>query len=116
MESIQEIIDAVQKQDTEEVATEAEWKKVKVGGVGDPNPGDTVTIIWGDKEDDSMVDHGYLLVLPICNEGDIWMSGLVHILSPDNPGGKDTPPPEWFTLAQLAANKDIQKIEIEEPK
>ena len=79
--------------------------------VGSDEPGCRVKVTW-DKSVMGCVDYGCLFTLPGLEEMDIWMGGVVFIPRPDNPSGKDAPPPVWTTLDELLKNPLCVRVEV----
>lgn len=79
--------------------------------VGRPEPGSLIEIHWPDIE---AVDSGYIFTLPGYEDDDVFMGGVVHVPSPDNPGGMDSVPAEWTTFDELLRNPRVGKIVIKE--
>jgi hypothetical protein len=77
---------------------------------GETEAGSIVEIIWDDYGKD-YPEIGYLFELPgICtpDEADIF----VHIPKPQNPEGKDTPPPVFIHLYDILTNEKVVSVTI----
>ena len=81
-----------------------DWTKMP-----DVEYGDRLRIRWSEE---CGVREDVGLVVPWANEDelDANLGGLVWVATPANPGGKGTPPPEWRTLYDLAANPAVVAV------
>lgn len=105
MEELNKLVESKQKYDKYNTADLCFYKLE-----GSTEAGRTVEIVWDDWGE-TYPDKGYLFELPnLCapDEADIF----VHIPSPQNPDGMDTPPSVFLHLYDLLTNKQVVSVTV----
>jgi len=87
---------------------EFDCKNKKIEEINNPEPGARVEIYW--KQFDEP-DYGYIFTLPGDDEEDIFISGIIHIPSPQG-GEKCQDSPEWIYIGRLLSYSEVIKVKI----